>query len=388
MHLADVLYIVILLFGILVQGAVLLFSKLQRDMRRQSRLFQRMVMCAMAIGLVDTVARLAGASRQPDELLNGLGYLANQMYFLLQAVVAGLWFVYAMRELKEKWVNKRKFLIPVLLPLILLMLLVVSFGHKGLLFYIDDTNVYHRGPLYLVYPAVCVAYMLAPSFLAFRKAAQHENYVHRSKLITIALFSLIVLPFVLLQCLISSDLPLFSLGYTLAILVVFATQQNLRITIDELTGVSNRSAAMRFLSYKMEGQAEEGQVPLSLYVLMVDIDKFKQINDTYGHVEGDAALVRTANVLKKSVPRNFFIGRYGGDEFIIIGEAAREEEIQEVCEAIHENIEMANYQAMMPYSFTVSVGYAVRNGQIGTLLDFIKAADVHLYRKKSARRED
>lgn len=388
MQLADVLYIVILLFGFLVQGAVLVFSKMQRDMRRQAKLFRNLTMCSMTISLVDTAARLVSCYRQPDELFNGLGYLTNQIYFFLQAMVASMWFIYAMRELKVKWIGKKELLCLALLPIGLLMLLVIGFGQRDLLFYIDEANAYHRGPWYMIYPAICVIYMLVPSFLALKMARMHENYVHRSKLITIALFSLIVLPFVLMQSLITSDWPMFCPGYTLAILVVFTNQQNLRITIDELTGVSNRSTAMRFLAYKMEGQEEENQTPLSLYVMMVDIDKFKQINDTWGHVEGDAALMRTASVLKKSVPRNFFIGRYGGDEFIIIGEATREEEIQEVCEAIHENIELANYQAMMPYTYTVSVGYAVRNGQIGTLLDFIKAADVNLYRKKSARREE
>ena len=120
---------------------------------------------------------------------------------------------------------------------------------------------------------------------------------------------------------------------------------------------------------------------------MVDIDKFKQINDTYGHVEGDEVLKRTASVLKHSVPRSFFIGRYGGDEFIIVGEASKEEEIRDVCEKIHENIELANEKAMAGYQYTVSVGYAVRNGQITSIPDFVKAADVKLYQKKSIRLE-
>ena len=123
------------------------------------------------------------------------------------------------------------------------------------------------------------------------------------------------------------------------------------------------------------------------YVLMVDIDKFKHINDTYGHVEGDEVLKRTASVLKRSVPRSYFIGRYGGDEFIIVGEASKEDEVREVCETIHENIEKANEQAMAGYTYTVSVGYAVRNGQITSIPEFVKAADVQLYQKKSIRLE-
>lgn len=387
MTLGDNLYLVILVFGVLIQGTVLFFTNLQTDMRKQTKLFRWLIICSIAINFVDMLCRVVDTYSYGDAFMISASYLVNYTYFILQAIFAGIWFVYAMRELDPQLLENKVRMFLYMLPLVVLFIYITTTSATGWLFYINETNDYCRGPMFFVYPLVCAAYIVIPSALAASKLKLMEYFIHRSKLIAQALFAVLILPFAALQCLWGQDFPMFSVGYTLAILVMFINRQNLRITIDELTGVSNRSQATRYLNFKMHAPAEPGQQIKSLYVLMVDIDKFKQINDTYGHVEGDEVLKRTASVLKRSVPRSFFIGRYGGDEFIIVGEASKEEEIREVCEKIHENIALANEKVMAGYQYTVSVGYAVRNGQITSIPDFVKAADVKLYQKKSIRLE-
>lgn len=387
MALGDSLYLVILVFGVLMQGTVLVFTNLQTDMRKQTKLFRGLIICSISINFVDMLCRVVDTYSYGDAFMISASYLVNCTYFIMQAIIAGIWFIYAMRELDPQLTEKRLKMFLYMLPLAILFIYITTTSATGWLFYINATNDYCRGPMFFIHPTVCSAYIAIPSILALSKLKLMEYFIHRSKLIAQALFSVLILPFVILQGVMGNDYPLFCIGYSLAILVLFINRQNLRITIDELTGVSNRSQATRYLNFKMHAPAEPGQQIKSLYVLMVDIDKFKQINDTYGHVEGDEVLKRTASVLKHSVPRSFFIGRYGGDEFIIVGEASKEEEIRDVCEKIHENIELANEEAMAGYQYTVSVGYAVRNGQITSIPDFVKAADVKLYQKKSIRLE-
>ncbi len=387
MALADALYIIILIFGVLMQGTVLVFTNLQTDMRKQTKLFRALVICSIVICFIDMLCRIVGMYEYGDAFMISASYMVNCSYFLAQATLAGIWFVYAMREI-DPLISENKWRMALyLLPLAVLAVFIVTTGATGWLFYIDGRNDYYRGILFALHPIVCATYVAIPSIMAASKLKLTEYFIHRSKLITQALFSVIVLPFVIMQGFWGNDYPMFCIGYSLAFLVLFINRQNMRITIDELTGVSNRSQATRYLNYKMNAPAEPGQQIKSLYVLMVDIDKFKHINDTYGHVEGDEVLKRTASVLKRSVPRSYFIGRYGGDEFIIVGEASKEDEVREVCETIHENIEKANEQAMAGYTYTVSVGYAVRNGQITSIPEFVKAADVKLYQKKSIRLE-
>lgn len=387
MQLGDQLYIVLLVFAILVQGALLLYTNKQMDMRKQTILFRWLIISCIAVEFSDIFSRVVSMTNDYGTMFESLSYMFNGMYFLLQIGLTSIWFFYAMNEIDITWKENKLHVVLSLFPYVVLMLFVLMTGVTDWVFSIDRNNVYHRGPLFLVCPVVCMVCMIVPSVLALMKIRLREYYIHRSKLVTIAIFSVVVLPFVVLQVVFGPDFPLFCMGYTLALLLLHMNRQNMRITIDELTGVSNRSQAMRYLNFKMNAPAEVGKQIKSLYVMMVDIDKFKQINDNYGHVEGDEALRRTSSVLKRSVPRSFFIGRYGGDEFIIIGDAFRESEIQEVCQKIYDNLELANLEAGSPYNVSVSIGYKVRNGQITSIPEFIRQADMNLYRQKKNRAE-
>ena len=387
MQLGDQLYIIILVFASLVQGSLLIFTNLQMDMRKQTKLYRWLIICSIAIAFSDIFARIVSLTNDHGSMFETLSYMFNGLYFQLHICLTGIWFFYALNEIDITWKEKPLPVVLSLLPLLLAMVLVMTSSISGWVFFVDDQNVYHRGDLFLVLPVMCMIYLLVPSVISLMKIRLREYFIHRTKLITIAVFAVIVLPFVVLQIVFGPDFPLFCVGYTLAILMLHINRQNLRITIDELTGVSNRSQAMRYLSYKMNAPAEAGKQIKSLYVMMVDIDKFKQINDNFGHVEGDEALKRTSNVLKRSVPRSYFIGRYGGDEFIIIGDALRETEIQDVCQKIYDNLELANQEAMAPYHLSLSIGYKVRNGQITSIPEFIKQADLNLYRVKKNRAE-
>lgn len=388
MLLEDSLYIFILIFACLVQGVLLVFINLQVDMRKQTKLFRWLIICSIIICISDMLTRIASLYTQDGAYMISISYMVNEIYFISQACVAGVWFVYAQRVVNSNWPESPVKIIGAMIPMVFLIVFVVLTGATGWLFSINGMNEYQRGPLFLLHPLICMGYLLYPSVMALLKINKSDFYIHRAKLMTIAIFSALIIPFVVLQAVWGNDYPLFCIGYTLALMVLYVNRQNQRITIDELTGVSNRSQAMNYLNFKMNAHAEPGQPIKSMYLLMVDIDKFKQINDNYGHVEGDEVLKRTAAVLKRSVPRSFFIGRYGGDEFIIIGEAQKEEEIQNICEAIHENIAVANYQAMLPYNFTVSIGYSVRDGQIFSIPEFVKKADKNLYRVKKNHHEE
>jgi diguanylate cyclase (GGDEF)-like protein len=94
---------------------------------------------------------------------------------------------------------------------------------------------------------------------------------------------------------------------------------------------------------------------------MIDLNKFKQINDRYGHVEGDYALKRTADALKAACTDNTlktFIARYGGDEFIIITKTENEDLVKELCSDIKAALIRLNNEAGAEYELTASIGYS------------------------------
>jgi diguanylate cyclase (GGDEF)-like protein len=128
---------------------------------------------------------------------------------------------------------------------------------------------------------------------------------------------------------------------------------------------------------------------LSLYLMIIDIDHFKEINNTYGHIEGDKALVRVANAMKDACQahRNrFFVSRFGGDEFIVIAETEYKGEVNWLSEKIRSNVKLYNDKAEVPYNLSVCVGIAEYDyANPVPIPSLIARADSDLYHMKHAR---
>jgi two-component system, cell cycle response regulator len=155
--------------------------------------------------------------------------------------------------------------------------------------------------------------------------------------------------------------------------------------IDALTQVYNKKYFMDALSKEFSFSKRNSQ-PLSL--LMMDIDFFKKVNDTYGHQAGDLVLKTVGQLLLKSLRMENIACRYGGEEFAIILRHARPDQALLVAERLRtaiaaEKIEYEN--KLIP--ITISVGIAtLEKNNFDTIDDLIKKADEHLYQAKEEGR--
>jgi diguanylate cyclase (GGDEF)-like protein len=157
-------------------------------------------------------------------------------------------------------------------------------------------------------------------------------------------------------------------------------------SIDSLTGIFNRryldAALARLWAVAMDRERWIG-------VLMIDIDHFKQLNDTAGHRHGDFCLEQVAQLLQGSIRAGVdTVARYGGEEFVAILPDAGEEEVLAIGERVRASIEKANLSAANGSVVTVSAGaVAIRGGRTRlTLEEFMAAADDALYQAKRAGR--
>jgi diguanylate cyclase (GGDEF)-like protein len=121
-------------------------------------------------------------------------------------------------------------------------------------------------------------------------------------------------------------------------------------------------------------------------MIILDIDDFKKINDVYGHVVGDEALIKTAELLRKS--RKYsddFVARMGGDEFVIVGECREVSDILNLIQKINVNFDNFNSECILKYKLTLSAGYSIfKEGD--TEDSFMAAADKAMYANKSKQK--
>ena len=153
---------------------------------------------------------------------------------------------------------------------------------------------------------------------------------------------------------------------------------------DQLTGIDNRRSFDNRLNMEWN-RALGGEVPLSM--LMIDVDKFKNYNDTYGHQQGDVVLKTVANIFKHSLKRpDDFAARWGGEEFAVLLLNTPLSGALEIAEKIRENIE----SAVIPCAdgsitkITVSIGVNTQEPSQNecTISEFVSGADEALYMAK------
>lgn len=118
-----------------------------------------------------------------------------------------------------------------------------------------------------------------------------------------------------------------------------------------------------------------------LFVLMIDCDNFKQINDSYGHSQGDRVLIAIANLLDQQFRKSDIAARWGGDEFIVIGQLNTNNGIASIIERVHQDVEQLSNS--LGVKLSISIGYAVYPDDHLELVDLLHIADLNMYKQKA-----
>jgi len=144
---------------------------------------------------------------------------------------------------------------------------------------------------------------------------------------------------------------------------------------DALTGIMNRGAIINELQYWLNHHVSQTK---TLSLAMFDIDHFKSINDTYGHLVGDAVLSKVAEIIANTIRGFDAVGRYGGEEFMVIFPNTELFKAEKAAERIRSNIEKYTFETVG----RVTISGGVVENQNNTDVDLIKQADEYLYKAK------
>ena len=247
-----------------------------------------------------------------------------------------------------------------------------------------DADLNILPPYYIFLILVPIIYIIATFIYTMMRAKRTEDPIEKRQHHSNGFFPLAVVAGGLLQTVVLPNTPIFCFCCALLMLRFYLQSMETQISVDPLTKLNNRGQLLRYVSYQSNLRIPDRMT----FVVMFDVNDFKSINDTYGHAEGDRALIILADSLRRSVQnRNMplFLGRYGGDEFILVAHPVEKDEIDQLISDIRAQIEMQCQAQKTPYILSVGVGYEELKDDRDTFQKCMQRADENMYRDKRRR---
>lgn len=265
-----------------------------------------------------------------------------------------------------------------LTPVIIIAVMMLFSFYTGWIYTVDQHFHYQRGPLFFL-RQIGGVYLICASFLALYRYGKTDVPLLRRHYFVIASFA--VAPTILgtIQVLMPPGCtPTTQFSVFLSLFIIYVEEQNSKITRDSLTQLRNRFEFERLVKERMARYHPTDY--MQVFVLGGDLDRFKQINDRFGHLTGDEALKITAQTLETLVQDYSGIAaRISGDEFAIMLEGADIRTPQAFYREAQEAL--AEASSKKQYHLSMSMGIAQYDGSM-TLLQLLEQADKNMYQEK------
>ena len=318
-------------------------------------------------------------------IFNGTSYnfsqiiliISHSLYFFSESLIGYFYTNYILKRINLQ--EKRKYKFILYIPLILsIFFLIINFFQKTL-FTISIDNLYSPSKYLYLYNLINAVYVLI--IITNLISYYFYNKNSKSEIKSLILFTLLPVVSAGIQNY-NYGIILGQVGFTLSELLIYFNNQKKEANYDELTGVYNRRAFNKRANKIYYSNK-------SMFLMLMDADDFKIINDKYGHLEGDKALIQIAYILNRAINnthKNYSLARYGGDEFVIVGNVQNKNEVAQLIAKIEEEEKKYNKETNNKYNIKLSIGYALQNDNHTSVEDLIKEADNLMYAKKRKKK--
>lgn len=358
---------------------ILLFHSRAHSTRQEKQIWYDRTIVAHILYFLSDIGWAAELSGQlPTSRF--LVVLFNFTNLVLLSLLAYAWFMYMAASVRLKFRNVRGVRLLCLLPMIVFTLAMVVAYTAAPYFWVNadcKLSVWYY-PMLIGAPFIYLILAFVFSMIQARKADSKDDALLFR---LIGIYPLGILGFGLIQTF-TLNAPLFCFGCTIMMLYFYIQNMQTLVSVDALTRLNNRGQINRYM------KQAKFRDNVSIYTVMIDVDNFKTINDTYGHAEGDRALILVSEVLKHAVERTgsaVFLGRYGGDEFTVFLQCAEGDVLPEqMIETVRAGLREKQQEAGLPYQLNISVGYDVLRDRNDTMEASMERADKCLYENKRA----
>lgn len=297
-------------------------------------------------------------------------YFSSTWIYSMNMVVSPAWLLFLSYHIIGK-LDKIQKIFLIVLQVIGMGILVLNLFIHGLVFYIDENNTYSRGTLYLFYLGV-EGFFLVDSVYLYLKVKKKGGAL---KFFPVWVFLIPITLGIIIQS-IFYGISLIWACLAISVSGILACLQNEVIFQDKLTGVFNR-----FYLDNVKANLKKSE-NTKYTAIMMDLNNFKSINDNFGHMTGDEALINAASIMREAVGASGSVIRYAGDEFVVVLNTSDINDAKKCIESINQKFDEFNKRPDSKYSLSASAGYDTVDLSTQTVDDLMNEIDSKMYENK------
>jgi diguanylate cyclase (GGDEF)-like protein len=355
------------------------FRKQVRSTYAKNRYFFGLVLFNIAILLIEIIHNIF---ESVDSDLGQMIYVSTiAIYFLLIPLIIIIWMLYINYHIYESEKHTKKLLI-ILSPLLIVnvLFIILSLFGFNFVFSLDESGYYMRGEHYNTILILSYVVLL----LSFLYVNLHKKHLNKTDLYALILFPIPPMVASMIQF-VNPEFTLLWPSMTVSLIIIYINIQSKMINTDPLTGLFNRREFDKQVNYLSNMK----NIKKNICAIMIDIDDFKLINDEQSHQIGDIALIDLGVILKRSIRKDDFVARIGGDEFCIILETEDEGVLFDVVDRINDNIRSYNLRKQHKLPMDLSMGYGVYNPKYhSSFYEFFDKLDRKMYDEKNTQKQN
>ena len=305
-----------------------------------------------------------------------INYAGNIIYYIFKVGIVYFWPLFIEYKISSSYKKVKKLATIFAIPLLACSLLVLTTPLHGIIFTVNENNIYTRTENYFIIPnLMIVLYVLFGAVKVYMNRKKEEKY-----LVIPAIFFIVPVLLGIIVQVFSYGISLTFIGIAIGLTGVYLSTQNESAYKDPLCGVYNRKYYIDYVRSFCNSRKKDD----FLVGVLIDMDNFKQINDKYGHYSGDMALQLFGSVLRKNIADIGFAVRYGGDEFILISKQS-EAAVDAVIADIVKEIDEINATGKNEFQLSFSYGMAKLNLD-SNMNEFLRTMDARMYEMKRNRK--
>jgi diguanylate cyclase (GGDEF)-like protein len=342
------------------------------------KLMNVMILLALSVCILETVTylcseRVIPAAPRVIVAMSVWQYITNALFSLIWVVYVDYKLFADMRGFKRR---RRLLLIPAALVVLCSILNLFT----PVFFSVDPVSgAYTRTDLYFLPVLVAGFYLAYGIVLSYR----YKNRVGKYLTFPAMVFTVPIILGAGLDTFFSG-MGLKQIGMAIALTALYINVQKDMSGIDPLSGLYSR----QYLTDYLTAETDSFSSSKPLAGILIDIDQFKLINDTYGHLVGDGAIRSFGRLLYDNVDKQDVAMRYAGDEFLIIARCDDEELLAKRISRLQKAVERFNAEGSQPYTIRFSAGYSIFDRNVDTVDTFFERMDKAMYSIKAAKQTE